>query len=164
MQEPSSQQIWDRVASGDSLEGLFIGLLLGGEAAAVHPIVDVGVDPLIHSVDVLPQMLWVDVHLRVLGVLVHCIVEHAHDVGALVVHNALRLLIPEHRHCELACRKAHHQAGATKPKCTVLSVLSMCRRYPKAETIKAVHSCFQHGVGRGEQRDHKLPGAMPHRA
>mmetsp|Transcript_20502 Transcript_20502/g.51984 ORF Transcript_20502/g.51984 Transcript_20502/m.51984 type:complete len:228 (-) Transcript_20502:394-1077(-) len=79
-------------------EGLLVRGLLGGEAAAVHAVVDAGVHPLVDRVDLSAQGLRVQVQLRVLGQVVEGRVEHAQDLAALVVHDGPLLLVPQHRH------------------------------------------------------------------
>ena len=64
----------------------------------------------IHRVNLLSQGLRVEVELGVLGELVEGVVEHAYNVSALVVYDALGLLVPQHRHRILPCAGAplHH--------------------------------------------------------
>mmetsp|Transcript_5453 Transcript_5453/g.21567 ORF Transcript_5453/g.21567 Transcript_5453/m.21567 type:complete len:357 (-) Transcript_5453:25-1095(-) len=85
-------------------EGRLVGALRLGEAAPVHAVVDARVDPLVDRVDRVAEPLRIDVEVRVLGhsAFVEGRVEHADDLRALVAHDGLGLLVPEHRHGVLA--------------------------------------------------------------
>ena len=84
------------------VEGLLVGLLHGGEAAAVDAVVDGVVGPAVDLFDVALQGLGVHVHLRMLRNVVELVVEHLGDLGALVVDDALRLRVQQHRDGVLA--------------------------------------------------------------
>lgn len=84
------------------VEGLLVGLLHGGEAAAVDAVVDGVVGPAVDLLDVGLEVLGVHVHLRVLGDVVELVVEHLGDLGAFIVDDPLRLRVPQHGHRKLA--------------------------------------------------------------
>ncbi len=87
-------------------KGLIVRLLLGGKAASVHAIVDGGIHPLIHRVNLLFEVLWVDVNFRFLGNPIEGVIEHAYNVRAFIVDDAVGLKVPEHWHSVLACAHA----------------------------------------------------------
>ena len=91
------------LALDDSRKGLLVRLLLGGEATSVHAIVDGGIHPLVHRVNLIFEVLWVDVNFWLLGNAIEGVVEHAYNVRAFIVHDAFGLLVPEHWHSVLAC-------------------------------------------------------------
>ena len=75
---------------------LLVGPLLGCEPAAVHPVVDGWVHPLVDLIDGRLQVGGGEVHVGMLGNGVELLVEHADDVRRLVVDDGLSLLVPEH--------------------------------------------------------------------
>ena len=78
--------------------------------------VDGVVHPLVELIDLLAEGLGIEVDLSLIRrelVIERC-VEHADDLGALVVHNCLLLLVPEHGHGESQRRitsdpRLHHE-------------------------------------------------------
>ena len=90
----------------DSRKGLLVRLLLGGKATSVHAVVDGGIHPLIHRINLLFEVLWVDVNFRFLGNPIEGVVEHAYNVRTFIVHDATGLLVPEHWDSVLACAYA----------------------------------------------------------
>ena len=82
----------------ERVERRFVGLLFGGEAAAVHTVVDVREYPPIDFIDGGLQMRRVEVQLRVLGdAIVELVVEHSDDLGALIADDLVGFFVPEHR-------------------------------------------------------------------
>jgi hypothetical protein len=71
-------------------------VLLLGEAALVDAVVDGVVDQLVGLVDGGPEVGWIEVQPGVPGDVVELGVEHPDDLGALVVHHHLQLLVPQH--------------------------------------------------------------------
>jgi hypothetical protein len=71
-------------------------VLLLGEAALVDVVVDGVVDQLIGLVDGGPKVGRVEVQPGVPGDAIELGVEHPNDLGALVVHHRLQLLVPQH--------------------------------------------------------------------
>ena len=71
----------------------FVSLLAFGESTSIHAIVDVGVDPRVQFLYLRAQMLGIQIQRRVLRQVVELLVEHANDIGRLVVYDALGDLI-----------------------------------------------------------------------
>jgi len=67
-------------------------------------IVDIIVSPLIRLLNLLLQLLWKEFYLGILlrQNLVKTMIEHSDDLGGLVVHNTLLLLVVQSRHREAA--------------------------------------------------------------
>ena len=85
----------------------FIGLLGRCEASLVHAVVNRVVDPLVHLINLPSQPLRIKpapgllLFAQMLGQQgVEFGIEHADDLAALVVHNRLRLLVPQRGHGE----------------------------------------------------------------
>lgn len=72
------------------------------EAGFVDAVVDVVVDPFVHFVDLLLVLLGeeIDMFVLLLHEVVECVVEHADDLGGLVVDYSLLLLIVQRRDSE----------------------------------------------------------------
>lgn len=92
---------------------MLIWLLLCCKAAAVDSVVDTGIHPLVHRINLLPQLLWVQVQLRVLCHVVEGAVEDAQDLAALVVDDGACLLVPQHGHGVLAYTAREPRAVVT---------------------------------------------------
>ena len=76
----------------EGIKRLLVCLLRVGKAAPIHAIIDVGVHPAVYVVHASPQRLWVQVQLalrRRFGEYVELVVEHADDLGGLVVDDGL---------------------------------------------------------------------------
>jgi hypothetical protein len=71
-------------------------VLLLGEATLVDVVVDGVIDQLVGLVDGGPEVGRVEVQPGVPGDAVELVVEHPDDLGALVVHHRLQLLVPRH--------------------------------------------------------------------
>mmetsp|Transcript_6897 Transcript_6897/g.19443 ORF Transcript_6897/g.19443 Transcript_6897/m.19443 type:complete len:202 (-) Transcript_6897:636-1241(-) len=94
-----AENLLNPVKGGEQfVESCFIGTLALCKAAAIHAIVDGGVYPLIDRLDAVPELSGVQVQVGVLGNAVESRVEHADDLGALVVHNGASLLVPKDGH------------------------------------------------------------------
>mgnify|MGYP001479499475 CR=1 FL=1 len=76
-----------------------VGSLCAGKATAVDAVVHVGVDDLVDRVDLGTQLLGVIVEI-IASPRVEFAIQHADDLGRLVVHDRLAFLVPEHRDCE----------------------------------------------------------------
>lgn len=76
-----------------SVECLIVGRLSLSKSATVDTVVDVGVDPSVQLLNLRAQRLGVQIQRRILRQVVELIVEHADDLGRLVVDDALGLLI-----------------------------------------------------------------------
>lgn len=111
-----AKQVWLLVLGKNALqpvEGLkqgvevgLVSLLAGREPGLVHAVVDGIVHPLVHPLNLAPQSLGEDAAaLLLLCALAQVLreevvelgIEHADDLGALVVHHGVRLLVPKHR-------------------------------------------------------------------
>ena len=81
----------------DALIGFLIGDLRGGEAGAVDAVVERGVDALVESVDFGAKGLRVEID-TLIRQRAKTAVQHAHDIGRLVVDDGLFFLVPQHGH------------------------------------------------------------------
>ena len=73
---------------------LVIRPLLLGKATLVHAVVYGVVDQLIDLVNGCPELNWIEVKPWVPSDVIELSVEHPDDLGALVVHHRLELLVP----------------------------------------------------------------------
>ena len=74
---------------------LVIRPLLLGKATLVHTVVYGVVDHLIDLVNGCPELNWIEVKPWVPSDVIELGVEHPDDLGALIVHHRLELLVPE---------------------------------------------------------------------
>ncbi len=79
------------------VEGLRVGGLAFGQPAAVDAVVDVVVDEGVDLVDVMPQRRRVEIE-RGVAEFVELRIQHADDLGRLVVDDRPCLAVPQHRH------------------------------------------------------------------
>ena len=77
--------------------GFFVSLLRRCEASAIHAVVDVWIDEVVDAVDLAAQRRRIVVGAYV-GQRVERAVEHADDVGRLVIDDGAALLVPQHWH------------------------------------------------------------------
>ena len=92
----------------DGADGLVIGLLPGGEARAIDPVVEVRINAVVHGLDGVAQVLG-PVMRVIAGQRVEGAVEHADDLARFVGNDGVPLLVPEDRHRDLA---GHVRLGA----------------------------------------------------
>ena len=95
---------------------LVVWPLLLGESALVDAIVDGVVDQFIDLVDGGPEVRRVEVQPGVPGDVVELGVEHPDDLGALVVHHRLELLVPQ----DLQCMQWNSEISSAVLLCSVL--------------------------------------------
>ena len=100
--------------------------------------IDSVVDPLVHSVDFLAQLLGIEIEPRLVlwKDTVEVRVEHAYDLRRLVIHDSVLFLVPEHRDGEAA---GEIGVGA---EVEVLDVLSL---------IVGINICIRELVGRSKR-------------
>ena len=85
------------------VHGMVVGRLASREPALVDAVVDVRVDLALELVDLRPQRLRVEIEPHV-GERVELAVQHPDDLGRLVVDDAVRLPVEQHRHRDVMAR------------------------------------------------------------
>ncbi len=80
------------------LHRLLVLVLRGGEAGAIDAVVDGAIDALVEAVDLGSQRLGIQIGQPARGERVEIAVQHAQDLGRLVVDDGAGFLVPEDRH------------------------------------------------------------------
>jgi hypothetical protein len=123
---------------------LVVRPLLLGEAALVDAVVDGVVDQLVGLVDGGPEVGRVEVQPGVPGDAVELGVEHPDDLGALVVHHRLQLLVPQHL-------KRNGTLESALGCCAVLHLCVLGRRRGGESDPLLVWWIWSDGIGGGSR-------------
>ena len=78
-------------------ESLLIGGLGGGEARAINPVVEAGIDLVVERVDFFAQGLRIEIDAFIRQG-AEAGIEDAQDIGGFIVDDGFPLLVPQHRH------------------------------------------------------------------
>ena len=142
------------------VDRLFVSRLVAREAHAVHAVVDAVVHALIDGVDRRAQRVGVVV-LMPIGERLEGAVQHADDLGRLVVDDGSRLPIPQHRHGHIAAvvrlRRGVHTvqvreafavrraAAGEVPELPALAAVVRHRNGHRDHVLEAFEPAVQHG-------------------
>mmetsp|Transcript_9114 Transcript_9114/g.22907 ORF Transcript_9114/g.22907 Transcript_9114/m.22907 type:complete len:220 (+) Transcript_9114:1475-2134(+) len=78
-----------------------VSRLLHCETTPVHTIIDSRIDPGIHLLNLCRQVLRLQVQVRITSKFIEFSIQHSHNLGTLIRHNLLQLLVKQNWHCEL---------------------------------------------------------------